>query len=259
MSYYDTAYGASGMDAAMRREIYGRDIGQQSWLTAEQQERFARLAGLTRATRLLEVGCGAGGPALFLAQSIGLSVVGVDDNRAAIAAATAAARDRRLAVRFVRADAGARLPFEDASFDAVECIDAINHLPDRAAVLADWRRLLAPGGVVLYTDPVVVTGAVAAEEFALRSSIGRFVFLPPGENERMLSDAGFEIVTVENLTEDEARISARRIEARDRRRAALIAAEGEAAFAATQRFLAAVHALSASRRLSRFLYLGRRR
>lgn len=258
MSYYDTAY--RGADDAMRREVYGRDIGQQSWLTAEQQEHFAALAGWGSATRLLEVGCGAGGPALFLCESLGLTVTGIDSNRTAIAAATGAAEARGLAARaaFLRADASAKLPFEDKSFDAVECIDAINHLPGRAAVLAEWRRVLAPGGIVLYTDPVVVTGAVTAEEFALRSAIGPFTFLPPGENERLLREAGFEIAGVEDATGSAAAISARRIKAREARRDALVAAEGADAFDTTQKFLAAVHALSRSRRLSRFVYLARR-
>jgi SAM-dependent methyltransferase len=254
MNYYDTAY-ARGADAAMRREIYGRDIGQQSWLTAEQQEHFARLGGWSARTRLLEIGCGRGGPALFLRGSIGLTVTGIDSNRAAIAAARDAAGER---ADFVCADAASRLPFGDARFDAVQCIDAINHLPGRASVLAEWHRVLAPGGGVLYTDPVVVTGAVTAEEFALRSAIGHFTYLPPGENERLLRAAGFELTHTEDVTESEAAISARRIKAREARRDALVAEEGETAFDATQKFLAAVHALAESHRLSRLLFVARK-
>ncbi len=257
MGYYDTTYGAPLPDE-MRREIYGRDIGQQSWLTAPQQEHFARLSGFTRATRLLEVGCGAGGPALFLCETIGLALTGIDAEAAGIAQAREAARARGVRAEFLCADARARLPFDDASFDAVQCIDAVNHLGDRSQVLAEWRRLLKPGGVALYTDPVVVTGQVTAEEFAMRSAIGAFVFLPSAENERLLREAGFALERVEDVTDSEAEISARRIAARDKRRAALIAKEGEAAFDATQRFLAAVHALSSGRRLSRLMFLARK-
>ena len=257
MGYYDTTYGAKLPDE-MRREIYGRDIGQQSWLTAAQQEHFAQLAGFARGTRLLEIGCGAGGPALFLCETLGLSVVGIDSNRTGIDAANAAARTRGLNAEFLCADAAARLPVGDASFDAVQCIDAINHLGGRVGVLCEWRRVLKPGGVVLFTDPVVVSGQVTAQELALRSAIGAFVFLPPGENERLLREAGFEVEAVEDVTDTEAEISARRIEARDKRRDALAAREGRDAFESTQLFLAAVHALSSSRRLSRLMYLGRK-
>ena len=60
---------------------------------------------------------------------------------------------------FLVADANAALPFADGSFDGVVCVDAVNHLRDRAAVLREWRRVLRPGGRAVFTDPVVVTGA----------------------------------------------------------------------------------------------------
>src|SRR5262249_49322531 len=74
------------------------------------------------------------------------------------------------------ADATGRLPFADESFDAVLCNDAINHLRDRGAVLAEWRRLLRARGRVAYTDPVVVSGPLDSREISLRASIGSFVF-----------------------------------------------------------------------------------
>ncbi|HTT98472.1 MAG TPA: class I SAM-dependent methyltransferase [Rhizomicrobium sp.] len=260
--YYSTSFGDFGaaLLAEIRREVWGRDIGQHSWLTAERQEEFAQAAGYTRDTRLLEVGCGSGGPALFLCESLGLTVTGIDNNESGISAANAEAARRGLSARasFRCADGAGRLPFDDASFDAVECIDAINHLADRAAVLAEWRRVLRPGGVVVYTDPVVVTGAVTAEEFALRSAIGFFVFVPPGKNEQLLGEAGFDLLETGDSTEDEAMISHRRLTAREKRRDALIGIEGVDTFAATQKFLSTVHALSDSRRLSRVMYLARK-
>jgi len=260
--YYSTSFGDFGASllAEIRREVWGRDIGQHSWLTAERQEQFAQAAGFTRDTRLLEVGCGSGGPALFLSESIGLTVTGIDNNESGIAAANAEAERRGLSAHatFRCADGAERLPFDDGAFDAIECIDAINHLPDRGSVLAEWRRVLRPGGTLLYTDPVVVTGAVTAEEFAARAAIGFFVFLPPGKNEQLLEEAGFDLLTTGDTTEDEAMISHRRLTAREKRRDALIDIEGADTFAATQKFLSTVHALSESRRLSRVMYLARK-
>ena len=240
-NFYESTYGHFSADVReeIRREVYGRDIGQNSWLTADELERFAALAGLSRETRLLEIGCGSGGPALFLARSIGLSLTGVDISEPGIAAANAQAKAAGLGerTRFLRLDGSGRLPFDDGGFDAVLCIDAINHLPDRAAVLAEWRRVLRPGGALIYTDPVVVTGAVSNQEIAERSAIGTFVFMPPGENERLLGEAGFELVRTEDATENEAAISARRMAVRANRRERLLAIEDAETFEATQRFL----------------------
>jgi ubiquinone/menaquinone biosynthesis C-methylase UbiE len=72
------------------------------------------------------------------------------------------------------ADATGPLPFSDATFDAVTCIDAINHFPDRPQVIAEWARLLKLGGRLLFTDPITVTGALTNAEItfaALRVSI----------------------------------------------------------------------------------------
>ncbi len=101
---------------------------------------------------------------------------------------------------FVQADASQPLPFEDGSFDAILCIDAMNHLPDRPGVLSDWARLLRPDGRLLFTDPVTVTGILDSDEIAIRTSIGYFLFVPPGEDERLLAEAGLSVLAVEDTT-----------------------------------------------------------
>ncbi len=78
-------------------------------------------------------------------------------------------------------DASDALPFADAQFDALVCIDAINHLPGRLSVLREWRRVVKEDGLILFTDPITVTGLLSNEEIAIRSSIGYFLFTPPGE------------------------------------------------------------------------------
>ena len=82
--------------------------------------------------------------------------------------------------------------------------------------------------------------------------------MPPGENERLLGEAGFELVRTEDVTENEAAISARRMAARANRRERLLEIEDAETFEATQRFLRAVHALASRRGLSRFMFLARR-
>ncbi len=113
----------------------------------------------------------------------------MDRHEAGVAAARAEAERIGLSDRaeFHAGDAAARLPLEDGSVDAVTCFDAINHLPDRRRVLVEWRRVLRPGGRLLFTDPIVLTGPVSNGEIAIRASIGFFLFVPPGTDEALLT------------------------------------------------------------------------
>lgn len=262
VEFYKSTYGNFGAEvlAAVRVETYGRDIGQNSWLTADEQERFGRDLQLAPGKHLLEVACGSGGPALFLAATFGVTVTGIDISEAGVAAANASAADRNLSASaaFNVVDATGALPFADGSFDAVQCIDAINHLRDRRAVLAEWRRVLRPGGLLLYTDPIIVSGILTSEEIATRSSIGLFLFVPEGENQRLLHETGFELVRHEDVTDNEIHTSARWIAAREKRRTELLEIEGAETYEGTQAFLRTVHALSSSGRLSRHLFVARR-
>ena len=87
-------------------------------------------------------------------------------------------------------------------------------------------------GRVLFTDPVVITGLVTNEELATRSSIGFFLFAPPGVNEHLIGEAGLALVRLEDGTENAARISTRWHDARAQDRDALVAISGPAARAA---------------------------
>jgi SAM-dependent methyltransferase len=256
---YDGHYGHLTEDAqrAVRRETYDEDLGQASWISlAEAREWFRRL-DLSAGRTALEIGCGSGGVTERMARETGATCVGVDINPHAIEAAKTKPRDPGLSrrVSFQLVDAGKRLPFPDESFDAVFCNDSINHLPGRLDVLRDWHRVLRTGGRLLFTDPIVVTGQLTNEEIRIRSSIGFFLFTPPGQSERLLEQSGFTLAEVRDVTPAVAEVSRKWRDARAKRREALVRLEGEAGFEDLQRFLDAVHTLSSERRLSRFMYL----
>jgi SAM-dependent methyltransferase len=251
---------ASALYAEIRSEAFGEDIGQTGWLTAKEQDLFIGWLGLSPTSRLLDVACGSGGPTLRIAQRTGCRVSGVDLRGEGIASAKASAKECGLEGRaeFHQGDAAERLPFADGSFDAVMCIDAINHLPDRLRVLEDWRRVLKRGGRLLFTDPIVLTGPVTNREIAVRASIGLFVFVPAGLDEGLLEQAGLEVERVEDRTRNMAENAAGWRDARSRRQADLRAIEGDEAFDGQQRFLETAARLAAERRLSRIAILARR-
>lgn len=247
--------------ARIRQKTYGEDFGQNSWTTAEEYRRWAGWLDLHESSHVLEVASGSGGPAIFLAELCGGRVTGIDINAHGVAAAVQRAQEHGLAdrVAFQEADAGVTLPFPDRTFDAILCIDSANHFADRLGVLKEWHRILKPGGKALFTDPVVVTGLVSNEELAVRSSIGFFLFAPPGVNERLIEEAGFEVARQEDVTENAATVSKRWHDARAEDYDALVQIEGEERYLGLQQFFAVVHRLTSERRLSRFVYMAQKR
>ena len=241
----------------IRKETFGVDIGQNSWLTVDEYERFLPWLGLTPDHHLLEVASGSGGPALYVARTVGCRVTGVDASEEGVTTAShlAGRSDQADRVRFAAADANAALPFADDSFDALLCIDSMNHFPDRLAVFQEWHRLLRPGGRAIFTDPVVITGPVTNDELAIRSSIGLFLFVPPGINEQLIADAGLRLVQQEDVTANAALVAGLWHYARRRHQKDLLQIEGEERFVGLQLFFAAVYRLCSERRLSRIAYL----
>jgi SAM-dependent methyltransferase len=256
---FDSTYSHFTEDVldVIRKETFGVDIGQNSWLTVDEYDRFLPWLGLTSEHHVLEVASGSGGPALYLVKTVGCRVTGIDANENGVTTASqmAVRSDETHRARFTVADANARLPFDDDTFDAILCVDSMNHFPDRLAVFGEWHRVLRAGRRALFTDPVVITGPVTNDELALRSSIGLFLFVPSGFNERFIEHAGFRLIRQEDVTDNAALVAGRWHQARERHKDDLLDVEGEERFEGLQRFFAAVHQLTSERRLSRIAYL----
>ena len=257
--HYDTNYRYFDTElySEIRREAFGEDIGQNSWLTADEQDRFLSWLHLSPGKTLLDVACGAGVPALCIAVKTGASVIGIDVHEQAVATGNALAEQRGLsqAAEFRVVDAAQPLPFSDSTFDAITCIDAIHHLPDRPRVIGDWVRLLKPKGRLLFTDPLIVNGPLTNAEIAVRSSAGFYLFVPPGYDEHVLVQCGLRVVVAENVTPNTAEIADRRRMARESHAQELRDIEGNRAFAAQQEFLTVASRLAKEDRLSRFVFV----
>src|ERR1700757_5162183 len=99
--HYTVNYGNFQTDlyAQIRREGFGEDIGQNSWLTSDEQDRFLEWLDLSPGKTLLDVACGAGGPALRIAATTRCSVVGIEVYEQAVTTARSLAAQRGLVER----------------------------------------------------------------------------------------------------------------------------------------------------------------
>lgn len=115
--------------------------------------RLGRMLGLTPPSRVLDVACGKGTTAVFLAKEFGCEVFGVDygDRNVAAARSLAQADHVDSRVQFERSDAE-NLPFSDGSFDAVICECAFCTFPDKVAGAREFFRVLRRGGRVGISD-----------------------------------------------------------------------------------------------------------
>lgn len=102
--------------------------------------------------RVLDVGCGPGLLCAEMAGAVGIAgtVVGVDTERSMLRIAED--NGRGLRQMSVRSGEATSLPADDAAFDAVVCTQVLEYVPDVAAALAEFRRVLRPGGRVLLVD-----------------------------------------------------------------------------------------------------------
>jgi len=114
---------------------------------------LAARASLRRGLRVLDVGCGLGGSARYLAAQHGCEVVGVDLTREYVDTANALAAMVGLArmVEFRQASA-LELPFEGDSFDVVWTEHVQMNVADKQAFYAEIARVLAPRGRLLFHD-----------------------------------------------------------------------------------------------------------
>jgi cyclopropane fatty-acyl-phospholipid synthase-like methyltransferase len=241
----------------LRREAYGEDIGQHSWVTAAELRRDIALLALSSSSRVLDLGCGPGGLIGFIVKQTGCSGTGVDVSKAALAVARRRAVsldiNRRLSV--CHADMNERLPLTDQAFDAVISLDVILHTRDRRQVFRDVARLLVPAGKFLFTDAGVLTGSISEAQVAARSVHGHTHFCAPGYNELMVEEAGFRILHTEDRTANLLNNAAGRLAARDTHRKELLQLEGREEFDRQRRYLETVVDLSRRGILARVMYL----
>ena len=155
--------------------------------------------------RVLDLGCAGGFMSEALARR-GAQVTGMDPAAGAIAAARRHAAAVALDIRY-DIGTGEALPYGDAAFDAVVCVDVLEHVSDLPLVLAEVARVLRPGGLFLFDTVnrtrvarfVMVTLAEDALRLLPRGTHDPARFLRPAELRARLESAGFSVGALTGL------------------------------------------------------------
>jgi cyclopropane fatty-acyl-phospholipid synthase-like methyltransferase len=259
---YRSLYEAFDSDVmrAVRAQAYGEDIGQHSWVTAEELRADIRRLGLTSDSSLVDLGCGPGGPLVFVVRAAGCLGTGLEMSAAAIALGQGRAQRDGIGarVRFVQADLDLALPAGLGPFDAAMSLDVVLHLRDRRALFERVAEVLRPSGRLLFTDAGVVSGPVSSEEFQRRSAHGFTQFVPAGFNKRLIDALGLRLIETEERTASVSRIARGRLGALESNHEALVERIGTAEIGRQRAYLETVAELSERGALSRWMYLAQR-
>ncbi|KAF4843281.1 Sterol 24-C-methyltransferase [Colletotrichum siamense] len=115
---------------------------------ARHEHYLAHMINIKKGMKVLDVGCGVGGPAREIAKFTGAYITGLNINEYQVERAARYTKKERMDknVQFVQADF-MNIPFEDNTFDAVYAIEATVHAPSLQAVYSEIHRVLKPGGV----------------------------------------------------------------------------------------------------------------
>jgi SAM-dependent methyltransferase len=194
-------------------------------------EALARRAGVGPGSRVLDLCCGLGGPARFLALGRGARVVGVDLHPGRAAAAHRLTALVRLghAARFARADAQA-LPFRAGSFTAVVSQEALLHVPDKGAALAECGRVLAAGGRLAFTDWVARPGLDDGARRRLETWMAAVTLQTVAGYRELLARAGFHAIEAEDVSAEWIAILRERLRTLRALRAGAVARFGPAGY-----------------------------
>ncbi|KAI9018254.1 sterol 24-C-methyltransferase [Hyaloraphidium curvatum] len=172
------------------------------------EDYLALKLGLKKGAKVLDVGCGVGGPMRNIARLTSASILGINNNRAQVARTNAYASQTGLSP-LCAAQHGdfLAMPFAECSFDAAYSIEATCHAPALVRVFREIHRVLKPGA--LYANYEWCTTArydpADAEQAAIIRGIEEGDSLPKlvstEDAVKAAIEAGFEVVETEDLAE----------------------------------------------------------
>jgi SAM-dependent methyltransferase len=175
----------------------------------ETTRELIALCRIDRETYVLDVGCGAGATACYLAKAFGCDVVGVDLRESMVDLSCERAQREGVEdkVEFRVADA-LDLPFGDAHFDVVLCESVATFVKDKGKVVSELVRVVKPGGYVGLNEEVWLKTPPAEIVTHVKDAWDVKQDIPTADGWRqMLKDAGVRDVFVKTYKLDTRRES----------------------------------------------------
>ncbi|KAF1957087.1 S-adenosyl-L-methionine-dependent methyltransferase [Byssothecium circinans] len=186
---------------------YPRGPENKEKATARHEHYLAHMMSLRPGMRVLDVGCGVGGPAKELAVFAGCYIEGLNNNGYQVQKATELAKAEGMEnmVHFVKGDF-MDIPFAEGEFDAAYAIEATVHAPSLEDVYSQIYRVLKPGAVFGVFEWVLTDNFIPSDPSheAIRSAIERGAGIPSLQTKAAaraaMQNAGFELLMTDDLS-----------------------------------------------------------
>ena len=192
------------------QSLWGEHIHHGYWIRGDESkelaqlqlmEHLAELANFSTGSTVLDIGCGFGGSALYLARKYKARATGITISPVQVEMARKAAATAQLDAKFLLMDAEA-LNFPEP-FDVLWSVESISHYQDRRSFFANAARFLKPGGAFALTDWFKKPGLGPAQTRKFIEPIERGMFVELGimdEYESHLVASSLQIVHRQDLT-----------------------------------------------------------
>jgi SAM-dependent methyltransferase len=184
----------------LEQAALGCDYGGTSWTTRSQAEAIVSSLNLNSASRLLDIGAGAGWPGLLLGKlsSCDLTLLDIPVNALTQAVQRAAEDGMTDKVRVISAS-GTLMPFDDSTFDRVSHSDVLCCLPEKLELLKESRRVASDDARTHFSVILPAEGISKSEYEEVVSTGPPFVGLE-GSYEDLLSESGWQLEQCEDVT-----------------------------------------------------------
>jgi sterol 24-C-methyltransferase len=198
--FYEYGWGRSFHFAPRRK-------GESLKKALVRHERYlAERLGLTRNMRVLDVGCGVGGPMREIAAFSGACIVGINSNAYQLCKCEKYNLEANLSSQCSLLNADfMSIPCADDAFDAIYAVEATCHAPDRLALFTELKRVLKPGGKFAGYEWCLTDAfnASSKEHLAIKAGIIRGSGLPHLTRTSVVDDAligaGFELLEARDM------------------------------------------------------------